>query len=132
MSVDFSDLPESVDANELAGYFRNFIELYGKDDCDLFSLNQLQELAYRQWDTYESLDPEIAAELNKYIIGGIDFNDYKIMDVALSIVENLSLRDAFRYITDNKDKTFDPRVTKLIEDAEEEYSDTIDNPFELF
>ena len=132
MAVDFASLPESLESEELEGYFKEFLDMYGNERVDLFTLKQLYELAYRQWDTYEFLDEELKSRLDDYVMGGLNFADYDLMDVTLSVVENLSLKSSFRYIVDNKDKAKTPQIRRLIEEAEEEYSDTIDNPFDLF
>ena len=132
MAVDFASLPESLESEELEGYFKEFLDMYGNERVDLFTLKQLYELAYRQWDTYESLDEELKSRLDDYVMGGLNFADYDLMDVTLSFVENLSLKSSFHYIVDNKDKAKTPQIRRLIEEAEEEYSDTIDNPFDLF
>ncbi len=131
MTVDFSNLPDSMESYELEEYFREFIAQYCGIPATKDTLKQLYELAYRQWDTYESLDEDIAQEIEEYLIKAVNFSSYGTMDTILSIVENLSLKDAFTYITDNKDRCVDLTVRRLIEEAEEEYADSIGDPFEL-
>ncbi len=130
MSVDFRTLSDSLGADELAVYFRQFLEEYGKKPKTLDALKQLYELAYRQWDTYEELDQEIAVRLEEYLMAAINFKSYDITDLLISIVENLTLKKVFQYIIDAKSSVSSPAIRKLITEAEEEYADTIDNPYD--
>ena len=59
----------------------------------------------------------------------MNFKSFDITDVILSIVENLSLANVFSYIVDEKDNVGLPSVRNLIAEAEQEYSDTIFDPF---
>ena len=53
------------------------------------------------------------------------------MDTVLSIVENLSLKNVFEYIIEKKDYITNPSVRTLVDEAENDYWDTIGNPFEF-
>ena len=129
METDFRSLPESMEAEELAAYFNKFLSECGKNDYSLYALKQLYELAYRQWDTYESVDEDIAEKLDEYLRSAINFKSYEIMDTLMSIVENLSLKNIFHYIVDQVDDIMDQSVRELIQEADEEYGDRIDDIF---
>ena len=130
MYTDYKSLPDSMEANELADYFNEFISIYSDKPKNVEALNQLHELAYRQWDTYESLDEDIAAKIESYLMSAIDFKSYEIMDSVISIVENLTMKNVFEYIINNKSSVSASSILNLIEEAEEEYADSIDNPYE--
>lgn len=130
MSMDFRTLSDSLESDELAVYFNQFLDEYEKLPKNMDSLKQLYELAYRQWDTYEELDEEIANRINAYLMSAINFKSYEIMDTIISIVENLTLRSVFDYIISSKDDIDSPAIRKLISEAEEEYGDSIDNPYD--
>jgi len=129
-SLDFGGLSDTLESKELAGYFRQFFEIYGGKPKSITALKELYELAYRQWDTYEPLEEEISHKVSDYLVSAIQFNSYDIMDTILSIVENLSLKNTFEYIVDRKDDIHNPSVRLLVDEAEKDYSDTIGNPFE--
>ena len=129
MQTDYRSLPDSLEAEELAGYFREFLEVYADAPKTLAVLGELYELAYRQWDTYEKLDPSIEESLEQYLMQAMDFRSFEITDKILSIVENLSLKQSFEYIISQKDENILPAVRELIEEAEEEYGDSIENPY---
>ena len=93
METDFRSLPESMEAEELAAYFNKFLSECGKNDYSLYALKQLYELAYRQWDTYEALNPEIGEKIEAYLMSAMNLKSYEITDVIISIVENLSLKN---------------------------------------
>ena len=51
------------------------------------------------------------------------------MDVILSIIENLSLKEVFQYIVSEKDNIRNISVRELVEEAENDYADIIGDPF---
>lgn len=127
--TDYNSLPDSLESDELRAYFEEFIRIYCDKPGTLDALKELYELAYRQWDTYELLDKDISEALEKYLISAINLRSYEIMDVILSIVENLSMKNVFDHIISCKSQVTVSSVASLIEEAEEEYSDSIGNPY---
>lgn len=130
--MHFKELSDTLDAKELAGYFDEFFKLYEGKPKNKGALQDLYELAYRQWDTCDTLSEELEEKTASYLIAAIQFDSFEIMDLIMSIVENLSLKKVFDYIIKNKIHISNPAVRSLIEEAENDYSDTIDNPFDLF
>ncbi|MBR2176330.1 MAG: hypothetical protein IJ861_05210 [Clostridia bacterium] len=129
MYTDFKSLPDSLEADELEVYFRQFLSFYARKPKNLEALNELYELAYRQWDTYENLDPEIERQLEDYLMAAINFKSYDVTDIIISIVENLTMKRVFDYIVRSKQYVTSSAIRKLIIEAEEEYADSIDNPY---
>lgn len=129
MSVDYKSLPDSLEVDELAVYFNEFIEEFSDKPKTLEALKQLYELAYRQWDTYENLEPEIEKKLEDYLMAAMNFKSYDVMDTIISIVENLTMKAVFDHIIGSKESVTVPSIRALIDEAEEEYSDSIANPY---
>ena len=129
--MNFGGLSDTLESKELAGYFRQFFEIYGGKPKNMTALKDLYELAYRQWDTYEPLEDEMANKVSDYLMSAIQLNSYDVMDTVLSIVENLSLKNVFEYIIEKKDYITNPSVLTLVDEAENYYADTIGNPFEF-
>jgi len=126
----FDGLSDSLDTKELESYFRKFFEIYENKPKTMPALKELYELAYRQWDTYEPVSSCIAEKAEKYLMSAIQINSYDIMDIILSIIENLSLKNTFGYIVSKKDDIHNPSVKMLVEEAENDYSNTISDPFD--
>ena len=129
--MNFGGLSDTLESKELAGYFRQFFEIYGGKPKNMTALKDLYELAYRQWDTYEPLEDEMANKVSDYLMSAIQLNSYDVMDTVLSIVENLSLKNVFEYIIEKKDYITNPSVRTLVDEAENDYWDIIGNPFEF-
>ena len=129
--MNFGGLSDTLEAKELAGYFRQFFEIYGGKPKNMTALKDLYELEYRQWDTYEPLEDEMSNKVSDYLMSAIQLNSYDVMDTVLSIVENLSLKNVFEYIIEKKDYITNPSVRTLVDEAENDYWDTIGNPFEF-
>lgn len=131
MCTDYQSLSDSMESDELEVYFKEFIDIYMYKPKTLEALKQLYELAYRQWDTYENLNPEIEKKLEEYLLTSINLKSYDVMDIIISIVENLTMKRVFDFIIKNKSYVTNSSIRRLIDEAEEEYSDTIDNPFDI-
>ena len=129
MYTDYKTLSDSLGADDLEGYFNDFLEQYSNKTKSLKALRQLYELSYRQWNTYEVLAPEISKKISEYIMSSINFKSYDIMDTIISIVENLFLEDVFEFIVSKKDIVTLESVRELISEAEDEYSEAIHNPY---
>ncbi len=129
--MNFKKLSDTLDTEELAAYFEQFLNLYESKPKTKAALQELYELAYRQWDTYEPLREDLAEKVSTYLIAAVRLNSFEIMDLILSIVENLSLKKVFDHIVENKSDIQNSSVRTLIEEAEIDYADTIGNPFEL-
>ena len=126
---EYKSLSNTLDANELENYFREFLIDYAEKPKNLEALKGLYELAYRQWDTYEVLEEALAEKIADYIISAINFDSYEKMDIILSIVENLSLKTVFDYIMSQYNYVKSQSVKNLIDEAYDEYSDKISDPF---
>ncbi len=133
MDSDFKSLPTTMESEELANYFHQFLDIYTNKPKSSQALAELYELAYRQWDTYDRLDEELSQKISNYLIAAININmnTYEIMDVIISIVENLSLAEVFEYLISKRDSVKNKTVAKLIEEAEDEYAERINDPFAI-
>ena len=127
----FGGISEALEASELESYFNKFFDVYGDKPKNITALRELYELAYRQWDTFEPVSDEIYKRLTEYLMSALKLNSYEIMDVILSIIENLSLKEVFQYIISQKDRIQNTYVKELVEEAENDYADIIGNPFSV-
>ena len=76
-TVDYKNLPDSLEAEELEIYFNEFLRNYADKPKDIDALNQLYELAYRQWDTYEKLDKSYILSVKKEPFAYVCFTNEK-------------------------------------------------------
>ncbi len=129
MDSDYKSLPSVMESSELKKYFEEFLLIYSDKKRDKKALDQLYELAYRQWDTYEALDEDIEERLSDYIISAVDISSHSIMDTVMSIIENLSLKKPFDYVMDQRRRVTTPAILSLLDAAYDEYNDIIGNPF---
>ncbi len=127
----FGGISEALEASDLESYFNKFFDVYGDKPKNITALRELYELAYRQWDTFEPVSDEIYKKLTEYLMSALKLNSYEIMDVILSIIENLSLKEVFQYIISQKDRIQNTYVKELVEEAENDYADIIGNPFSV-
>ncbi len=131
MELDFKTLPNTMEADELEKYFDVFIDHYKGTPATQRSLQNLYELAYRQWDTYEMISERVSEKISNYLIKAINqfLGFYNMMDTIISIVENLSLKNVFDYIVSKLPAVKNQSVAHLITEANEDYGDIIGNPF---
>lgn len=126
----FYELPDSVEYDRLKDYFADFFECYCNNGTDiLYALNELLELADRQWHTYELLEKGVKEQVEKYLMSVIDFEDEEIMDCILCIIPRIGLGNLFRYILHNKSLIHNQVVLLNITESEKEYGESVDNPY---
>ncbi len=126
----FHELPDSVEYDRLKGYFAEFFACYYNNSTDvLYALNELLELADRQWHTYELLEEDVREQAEKYLRSVIDFEDEEIMDCILCIIPRIGLGNLFRYILHNRALIHNQIVLSNIAESENEYGDSVDNPY---
>ena len=94
-----------------------------------YALSELLELADRQWHTYEPLEESVKEKADKYLKSVIDFEDEEIMDYILCIIPRIGLSNLFSYILQNKVFIHNQAVLSNIAESENEYGDSIDNPY---
>lgn len=128
----FSTLPDSLECDKLKGYFIEFLVCYCNrtDGLDIYYiLNELLELADRQWHTYELLNQEIKQQLERYLQSIINFEDEEIMDYILCIIPRLGMGNLFDYILKNRTNIHNENVKINIREAESEYGCNVDDPY---
>ena len=128
----FHELPDSIDSDEIKNYFIQYL-IYYCNNTDItniyYALNELLELADRQWHTYQILDSAIVYQLEKYLESIIDFDDEEIMDYILSIIPRIGMKSLFDYILENKGCIHKKSILDNVNESEIEYGCTVDNPY---
>lgn len=129
--MDFKN-KKKVENNDLTNEFIEFLIVYAnntKKENINFVLEELIDLANRQWHQYKLLDLEVRKQLEKYILSVIDFEDESIMDYILSIIPLLGLKSLFDEIIQKKETISNEVVIANINDAEKEYGCNVENPY---
>lgn len=129
MKTSYCTLPDYISAIELEKYFNEFIEVYTKTDEIINSLEELDELAERQWHTYEIISDDLKSKIENFIISIINYESYEIMDLILVIIPKLGLKNIFNKIVLNIDSIRNTEVINLIREAKKEYGRTVANPY---
>ena len=129
MKTSFSTLPDYMSTIELEKYFNEFIEVYTTTDEIINSLEELDELAERQWHTYEIISDGLKAKIENFTVSIINYESYEIMDLVLVVIPKLGLQNTFSKIVQNIDSIRDSEVIELIREAEKEYGKTVSNPY---
>lgn len=90
---------------ELKNKFFEFLICYSNDTTEHnvnYALDELFELADRQWNTYELIDSEVKCQVEKYIMSIIDFENEEAMEPILCIIPRLGLKNLFQYLLEKK------------------------------
>lgn len=128
----FYELPDYMDYGELRQCFIEYLVIYANNtnkDNIYYALDELLELADRQWHTYEFIDKDVKEQLEKYLISIIEFDDEEIMDSMLCIIPRIGLENVFNYILKFKSSIINKKIKSRIEDSINEYGETVDNPY---
>ena len=129
MPTDYSQLKDCLSIEELEYCFSEFLDKY-TGFCDTaFALDELFELADRQWHTYKLLNSELRERIDDYVIGVIDYDNMDVMESIMTIIPRLGLVKAYNTVVCHKDKITDKRILQLVQDCIREYGDNVDNPY---
>lgn len=130
--TEFYKLPDYIERDMLKEKFIEFLVCYSnnttKENIN-YALDELLELADRQWNTYEVLDNEIKCQIEKYIISIIDLENESIMDSILCIIPRIGLENLFLYVLSKKDIIANKNVVQNINESEAEYGKNVSNPY---
>ena len=66
MKTDYFLLPDGMEVDEVAHYFDEFFDLYENDHEGTYYLDELCQLAERQWHTYEIIDDKRKERIEKF------------------------------------------------------------------
>ncbi len=128
----FHELPDSIECSKMKEYFEEYLSYYCNDTNSEnvhYALNELLELADRQWHTYEPLEECVKENVERYLKAVIDFEDAEIMDYMLCIIPRIGLSNLFSYILQNKNAIQNQEILLNITEAENECGDDVDNPY---
>lgn len=128
----FHELPDSIECGKMKEYFEEYLAYYGNNTNSenmKYALSELFELADRQWHTYQLLEESVKKKVERYLENVIDFEDSEIMDYILCIIPRIGLSNLFSYILENKNAIQNREILLNIMESEDEYGDTVDNPY---
>ena len=130
--TEFQRLPDNIESDILKERFIEFLAYYSNNTAKEninYVLNELSELADRQWYTYKALDDELKSGIEKYILSIIDLENEDIMDTVLCIVPRIGLDSLYKYIYNKKATIANKKVVELIIESEIEYGENVGDPY---
>ncbi|MEJ3717979.1 hypothetical protein D1872_80270 [compost metagenome] len=129
---EIEKLPDVLPTETLALMFQNVLNEFdtGKIEKKDFLLI-LSQLTDRQVMTYELLEIEVRNSIDKVLHRLSNTDSYDDVDIILSIVVNLGLKNCFQKIKDsiNQDKDIDELILKEIIETIDEVGGNISNPY---
>ncbi|MDQ0046865.1 hypothetical protein J2T18_001137 [Paenibacillus polymyxa] len=129
---EIEKLPDVLPTETLALMFQNVLNEFntGKIEKKDFLLI-LSQLTDRQVMTYELLESEVRNSIDKVLHRLWNTDSYDDVDIILSIVVNLGLKNCFQKIKDsiNQDKDINELILEEIIEAIEEVGENISNPY---
>lgn len=117
-------------ANKLELLFEDFLPSHAQDkNVEDESLDELFELAERQWNTYRKLNSHLIEKIQTYLLQGVNLESPQSMDILLSIIPRLGLTTVFNRILEHRSNIQNIEVRKLIDESYAEYGTHVDDPF---
>ncbi|MDD3470776.1 MAG: hypothetical protein PHE53_12480 [Thermoguttaceae bacterium] len=130
MKTDYFLLPDGMEVDEVAHYFDEFLSLYHSDEEDKHHcVEELLQLAERQWHTYEVIRPSLKERVEKFLIDLIDYEDPYVVGYAMSIIGTLGLDHAFEEIVRQKPFLKNQGAIDKIDKAIKEFGATVSDPY---
>lgn len=126
MKTNFDSIPEGATDEEINMYLKAFLN--EKDDMIkekgiIYTFEQLGKIAENENDTlYNGYETIYINEIKSFIENNLDYNNYELIDILLTIVIQMHLDSIWNMITSEKNLT-NQDVIELIEDAKKENSE---------
>ncbi|MDZ5610561.1 hypothetical protein U2I54_27015 [Bacillus pseudomycoides] len=128
---EYENLPDVLPAETLVLMFQDVLNDFKQKKIDKTSfLLILSQLMDRQVMTYELLESGVR-NIDMVLCELWNTDSYDDVDIILSIVVNLGLKNCFQKIKDyiNQDKNIDDLILKKILETIDEVGDNISNPY---
>lgn len=93
---EYSRLPEGISCEALRPYIHDFLDAHEYDLNFLDEAHDLQELALRQWHTYEKADETTLHRIAAYLSRRMDLEDTERAQEYLGVALNFGLGDLVR------------------------------------
>lgn len=130
--IKIKELPDFLTPESLKSLFQDTLTDYHlkKNDKNSF-LQILSELMDRQVLTYELLDTNVRLDIDLALCNLWNTDSYDDVDIILSIVVNLGLKNCFEKIKESvrQKEVMDEKILEEIRDTIEEVGDSILNPY---
>lgn len=122
-------LPSPQVEKELASLLRSF--RHGVPDVEekLLMMRALEQLAERQWQTYEILPHAARKRLSAFVIGVWDRRGIESTALMLGIIRTLGLADALSFAASLAPDTLETIIAAEIRRAVAEFGETVGNPY---
>lgn len=129
---EYENLPDVLPVETLVSMFQGVLNDFEQKKIDTKNfLLILSELMDRQVMTYELLESEVRNHIDMVLSELWNTDSYDDVDIILSLVVNLGLKNCFQKIKDciNQDKNIDNLILKEILETIDEVGDNISNPY---
>lgn len=127
--MNYAELPDDMPSSELKELFTRYVEEHRGSRLELSNLEELLELADRQWHTYSLLDSEVKANIEEMLIPSVDFRSKEKMGYMLTITSMLGLENVYRFMIRNQDQITDQRVRSTLEGQYYPYQEYVLDPY---
>ena len=126
MKTNFDSIPEGATDEEINMYLKAFLN--EKDDMIkekgiIYTFEQLEKIAENENDTlYYGYEEKYINEIKNFIENNLDYNNYELIDIILTILINMNLDSIWNMIIAENNLT-NQDVIELIEDVKKENSE---------
>ena len=128
--MDYSQLPDYMEAKELRPLFLNILDR----DClekgwdPEYVLEQIYELSLRQVYTYEPVQEEIKAQVNSFVLENMNVESQNGMDTIMAMVPLLHLEEVYWTIVRKLPSVKNPQVVALVNRCRKDYGKNFSDP----
>lgn len=127
--MDYKYLPDYMKPEELELMFHDILIDNSESSNQNQVLEDICELSERYWHTYCIMNADLKNAISKYIIKRIDYNSFDNIDIILSIIPLLGLKQVLDEILLHKNEIYNNKIINIVEEAYKEYGKTVDDPY---
>ena len=129
MIKSYGQLPDYMSCEELESCFQAILKEPWETNNILINLDNLYELADRQWHTYTMLKPELLNRIQILLFSVTNFENPEIIDYLLDIIPRLGLNDLFQSCLKQLPNIKNQDVINSIREADKEFGSTVADPY---
>ena len=118
MIPSYKYLPDYLSVGELKKYFLEllgFLENTKEVNLDI-AAESLRDLADRQWHTYELIDPELAARIERWILKNWFLGSRNFVVHTLFVIGALGLKESYDLIKESRNEKMSMEIRYEIEE----------------
>ncbi len=127
----YAALPDAMPLADVWQCISDILDLAESGDCtdEREVAEALNEMADRQWHTYERLEVGLRGRIDAWIERVWDSSDHELVELIVGIVGRIGLPRSLELLKSSLAVKMEPETRRYVEEAIDEFGETVDDPY---